>query len=251
MEGFWRQLYCPPQLMKIAYPSGVWTEREGHTWYTTGAISADSNSGIYFSSSTGISYYLNVSYDDLDEEKWINSWIENQDENDGWNVEILDSPETLNFWFDFLEADKSSDLVRYSVPAVGDRAKSVNDNMVKAIYFRETPNAIFTDDVQTVDRKSGYTYLQIPNIDEYFTISSQGKCAYDVVEEYLNLYLYCTESISINSVPIYHLQPNTKVLVYDEDSKINGEYLMSKITIPLTYNGTMSVSATKSAQTIY
>ena len=123
--------------------------------------------------------------------------------------------------------------------------------MVKAIYFRETPNAIFTDDVQTVDRKSGYTYLQIPNIDEYFTISSQGKCAYDVAEEYLNLYLYCTESISINSVPIYHLQPNTKVLVYDEDSKINGEYLMSKITIPLTYNGTMSVSATKSAQTIY
>ena len=31
----------------------------------------------------------------------------------------------------------------------------------------------------------------------------------------------------------------------DEESKINGEYLVSKITIPLTYNGTMSLSVIK------
>ena len=68
---------------------------------------------------------------------------------------------------------------------------------------------------------------------------------------FINLYLYCIESISINSIPIYHLQPNTRVMVYDEDSKINGEYLVNKITIPLTFNGTMSISAVKSAEIIY
>ena len=253
MEGFWRQLYCPLKLMKILYPSGVWTERDqSGGWFTTGAISADSDSGIYFSSSTGIAYSLSVSRDDWVQEKWVNSWIENQDQNDGWNRDVINSPETLNFWFDFLDPDKEADVAKYSVPAIGDRAKSLNDDMVKAIYFRETPNALFTDHIQTVERKSGYTYLNYnPNLADMFTVSSQGKSAYDVMEEYINLYLYSIESISITSVPIYHLQPNVKVLVYDEDSKINGQYLVSKITIPLVYNGSMSVSATKSAEIIY
>ena len=239
--------------MKILYPSGVWTERDqSGGWFTTGAISADSDSGIYFSSSTGIAYSLSVSRDDWVQEKWVNSWIENQDQNDGWNQDVINSPETLNFWFDFLDPDKEADVAKYSVPAIGDRAKSLNDDMVKAIYFRETPNALFTDHIQTVERKSGYTYLNYnPNLADMFTVSSQGKSAYDVMEEYINLYLYSIESISITSVPIYHLQPNVKVLVYDEDSKINGQYLVSKITIPLVYNGSMSVSATKSAEIIY
>lgn len=253
MEGFWRQLYCPPKLMKTLYPSGVWTERDqSGGWYSTGAVNADSEKGIYFSTSTGISYSMSMSYDDWASLKWVNSWVENQDMNDGWNVNVLDSPESLNFWFDFLDPDKEANVAKYSVPAIGDRAKSVNDNMVKAIYFRETPNALFTNDIQTVERKSGYTYLQYnPLMSGSFNISSQGKSAYDVMEEYINLYVYCIESISITSIPIYHLQPNVKILVYDEDSKINGQYLVSKITIPLVYNGTMSVNATKSTEIIY
>jgi len=254
MEGFWRQLYCPPQLMEVLYPSGVWTERNtsGGWVFTTDAIKPDSEQGIYFSNPNGIVYGLNMSYDDWQTFKWVDSWIEDQDTNDGWNVEILNAPENLNFWFDFLEADESTDLVKYSVPAIGDRSKSVNDNMVKAIYFRETPTALYTTDISTVDRKSGYTYLQYNDeLASVFNISSQGKSAYDVMEEYINLYLYCIESISINSIPIYHLQPNTKVMVYDEDSKINGEYLVNRITIPLTFNGIMSVSAVKSAEIIY
>ena len=266
MEGFWRQLYCPPQLMGKLFEqydaethpkaTGVWTNRNQHWYYSTGAISPDSENGIYFGSSSGILYSVasytpstNLEYDFNGE--WINSWVEHQDVNDGWNIQVIESPETLNFWFDFLEADEDTDLVKYSVPTIGDRTKSVNDNMVKAIYFRETPNVLFFDELTDIERKSGYTYLLEPSYMDSFNISSQGKSAYDVMEEYINLYLYCIESISITSVPIYHLQPNTRVMVYDEDSKINGEYLVSKITIPLTYNGTMSVSAVKSAEIIY
>ena len=86
---------------------------------------------------------------------------------------------------------------------------------------------------------------------DLFNISSQGKSAVDVMQEFINNYLYCVESISITSVPIYQLQPNTRIMVYDEKSKINGEYLVNRISIPLAFNGTMSISATKSAETIY
>lgn len=266
LEGFWRQLYCPPQLMKKLFRSGVWTERANTnqiTWwkFATGAITeANEEEGI-MCSSTGYMYNLKaipgltlsdfiLSFDAGDQ--WINSWIEYQDENDGWNVQVIEEPSTINFWFDFLDADEDADLSKYSVPAIGDRAKSVNDNNVKAIYFRETPNAIFVTDLSTSDKKAGYTYLQYDeSMKNIFKISSQGKSAIDVMEEFLNKYLYCIESISITSVPVYHLQPNTRVTLYDEDSKINGDYLVSRITIPLTYNGMMNVSATKSAEIIY
>jgi hypothetical protein len=33
--------------------------------------------------------------------------------------------------------------------------------------------------------------------------------------------------------------------LYNEETGINGRYKVDKITIPLTYNGTMSITATK------
>jgi hypothetical protein len=50
-------------------------------------------------------------------------------------------------------------------------------------------------------------------------------------------------------VPIYYLEPNTRVHVFDEETNINGDYIVSKITIPLAYNGTMSLTATKASET--
>ena len=234
LEGFWRQLYCPPQFWAEKYPSGVWTERE------------------QFSSSTGIAYHLTTSMDEHSSETWINSWLQGQNINDGWNEDIISNPSVINFWFDFLDPDEEADLAKYSVPAIGDRTKSVNDNNVKAIYFREIPTTIFTEDVSTVDRKSGYTYMQYQEgMSRLFNISSQGKCAVDVMEEWINNYLYAVESANITCIPIYHLQPNTRVKIMDKESGINGDYIVSRLTLPLTYNGTMSITATKVADRIY
>jgi hypothetical protein len=45
----------------------------------------------------------------------------------GWNILVDKNPAMLNFWFDFLDADGSA-LAQYSVPAIGQRNKAVNDN---------------------------------------------------------------------------------------------------------------------------
>jgi hypothetical protein len=64
-------------------------------------------------------------------------------------------------------------------------------------------------------------------------------------------YSYCVENISITALPIYTLQPNTRIYVCDSETKINGEYIVSKFTIPLTYNGTMSITAVKAPERLY
>ena len=168
-----------------------------------------------------------------------------------WNKQVQDSPESLNFWFDFL--DTYGELSQYSVANVGDRPKAVNDSNVKAIYFRETPGVIFVEDLNNIDeKKSGYTYAQLPQHLEYlFSISGQGKSAKDVLDNYLYTYSYCTESITINAIPVYHLEPNTRIFVRDDRCGINGEYIITKINYPLDTSGTMSINATKVVDRIY
>ena len=61
---------------------------------------------------------------------------------------------------------------------------------------------------------------------------------------------YCQESINISTVPIYNLDPNTRVHVKDPISNINGEYIISKISIPLNYKKMMSITATKAISDI-
>ena len=82
-------------------------------------------------------------------------------------------------------------------------------------------------------------------MEEMFSISAQGKSAKTKIDELINKHSYCTESVSISNIPIYHLEVNTKVQLYDNDTNINGDYIVSKISLPLAYNGIMNLTATK------
>lgn len=176
----------------------------------------------------------------------------------GWHYSIIDEPTSVNFWFDFLDPADGS-LTAYNVRNVGDRPKSVNDTNVKAIYYRDTPTVIFLDsDISEKEKlkqkklKPGYTFILLPTyMKPLFVTSTQKKCTKDVLEEWLYQYTNCTESITISALPVYYLEPNTRIFVHDENSGINGEYIINKISYQLTYNGTMSINATKAIDRIY
>ena len=84
-----------------------------------------------------------------------------------------------------------------------------------------------------------------------FSLSSQGKSAKDRLDELIYNHSYCIESASITTIPIYYLQPNTRIYISDQKSNLQGDYIISKMTIPLAYNGTMSISATKAPTRLY
>jgi hypothetical protein len=145
--------------------------------------------------------------------------------------------------------DTEGTLSQFSVKNIGRRSKAINDTAVKSIYFRETPQVIFDENL-TDGYLSGYSYVQVPNIDYMFTISAQGKSAKDRLDELIYQHSYCIESATITTIPIYYLEPNTRIHLSDKDTNLEGDYIVSKLTIPLTYNGTMSITATKAAESI-
>lgn len=192
--------------------------------------------------------------------QYYNYIVDENSNNLYWTLDLINAPASLNFWFDFLDpSDPTSadaqNLGQFSVKSVGDRTKVVNDTSVTAIYFREVPEVIFVKpEDYSGDTKdwTGYTtvYMQ-GTVESLFNISSQGKSAQDRLDELLYNHSYCIESVTIQSIPIYYLEPNTRIFVRDDQSKIHGEYIVSKMTIPLAYNGTMSITATKAPERIY
>jgi|GEM_PF-1537477 len=284
--GFWRNLYNPTYLSsyETAYLTKSKYNANPTNYYVpvqcTGTDKFDKNKAyvkkIVFGSyepvelseenynnikDISIFYYLkqctkNMAYDP--KQLYFVKVTGEYDTESGWHTTVLESPELLNFWFDFLDA-RDGQLANYAVYNVGNRPKSENDSNVKAIYFRDTPNVIFVDSTVSDDemgemheQKPGYTFIKLPTVMEnLFTISSQGKSAFDQLNSHLYNYAYCTESITVNALPVYYLEPNTRIFVKDENSGIEGEYIINRISIPLQYQGTMSISATKVVERLY
>ena len=174
----------------------------------------------------------------------------NQDSLSGnyWCKDISNSPEQLDFWFDFINGETSF-LSRYSVQAIGPRTKVVNDTTVKAISYKGVPNTIFItsqEEYEKYEHKTGYTYIRLPQeMNNIFVISSRGKSATDAVEDLIYQHCYEINNVNLQTVTIYHLQPDTCIYIKNDETNINGDYIISKITVPLDSKKMMSITATK------
>lgn len=298
LQGFWRQLYDPNAKPIITYTEGQYQDTKQSIDEELGTYYVDTAWNGIKIKNVRCDYYMEGEYDNETEEliggpsyslimeeydpsdtsyhpqydtsvnsaklkdQYINSLVKPDNLFRYWNKSVFNAPETLNFWFDFL--DDTSELQAISVPMMGDRTKVVNDNKVTSVYFKQIPDFVFTTKKaldsfhwknynrdQMLD-KSGYTFLYISQgMEQLFSISYRGKSAKDKIDDLVYQFGYCAENVTINAVPVYYLEPNTRIFVQDSESGVNGEYIVTKITIPLTYNGTMSITANKAPERVY
>lgn len=162
-----------------------------------------------------------------------------------WAKNVYLNPGVLEFWIDFL--DENGELSKFSNQAIGNRPNVKNESHVKSVFYKATPSIIFTtfDKFQNEARKDGYKYFLASNLDDMFTQSSQGRSAKEVIDELLYKHSYCADNINLNTIPIYYLEPNTRIRIYNEETNIDGDYIISKITISLGAGKTMSITASK------
>ena len=69
--------------------------------------------------------------------------------------------------------------------------------------------------------------------------------AYDKLKELLYTHMTYNETVNLSIIPIYHLEPNTRITIFDNETGVNGDYMIKTISLPLTPNGTSNISATK------
>jgi len=52
----------------------------------------------------------------------------------------------------------------------------------------------------------------------------------------------------MSTIPLYFLEPNSRLQVYNPDTDVNSTYVLSKLSIPLGHSGTMSLTMTKALE---
>ena len=241
MQAFWRQIYLPEDewvMERVEVTKEDFAQRKQEL-YTVNTLNLTAN-------------YIRVG----DAETWDSTKTyycptkqKNQTDSK-WHKNVFDNPTSINYWLDFCD---SGELSKFSIQHLGDRAKAINDTKVKSIYYEEAPNVLFVYTDEAYDRTmTGYTPLLINrSMEEMFKVSSMGKNAKEALTTLLNDNAFISESVSITSIPIYYLDVNTKIKIVDNERGISGDYLVNKLTIPLTYNGTMNITATKVIKGIY
>lgn len=172
--------------------------------------------------------------------------------------EVLKTPSDIDFYLDII--DSTAAISDFSVDKIGRRTIVINDNDINCIFEPEIPDYILievTGNAEEMEQKRkecrerGQKYIQVES--SIFSLLVGGgnyNSAYNRVRELLYQYTSYNESITLQTVPIYHLEPNVRIGVRDIESNIFGDYMISNISIPLDIGGTMTISATRALERI-
>ena len=219
----------------------------------TSITTKDWRTELYLNGSTAepLAINSNYYYTELN-----NEWPKLYDVQAGeWYEEVLKQPSDIDFFLDFI--DSNAAISEFSVSNIGRRTITITDNDINCIFRPEIPDYILIEAGQgeeTAAKRAeaearNQQYIQVDTSVYDMLIQGGSKnSAYEKVRELLYQHTSYNESITIQAVPIYHLEPNTRVGVRDIESNIYGDYMMSAISIPLDVNGTMSISATRALE---
>ena len=183
--------------------------------------------------------------------EWPKIW---EVENNRWIEGALDIPTSLDWWLDLIDND--SELNKFSVNNIGIRSYSKNDNGCNCVFEPDIPNIVMVDINTTQEdmhafEELGLTPIQVAS-EVYSSMSTGGtfNSCYQHVRQILTDYTNYNEDISVTCLPIYHLEPNTRVSFNSPDAGIDGDYMINSISFDFSNSGTMSISAKKCIEKI-
>lgn len=157
-----------------------------------------------------------------------------------------------SFWLDFIEGNPtnatiSNNLSQYNVHNIGRRTKVVTDTNTNCIYANEVPNYTYvyrTGDSSTPSLDSNAIQIS-EEVYKQLAIGGAQNSAFEKIQELLQNHTSYNETVNLSTIPIYHLDGNMRVTIVDQELGIDGDYLIQNISLPLSANGTSSISLAK------
>lgn len=173
------------------------------------------------------------------------------------NAELLTSSLTDgNYFLDFIDSS-TSDLGKFSVSAIGRRTDAVSSDTVNCLFAPEIPNIVFInadedDKGRTKQQEcedNGMPYTQVRG-EVFYNLATGGykNGAFDQVKYELYLHTTYQNSVSITGLPVFYLEPNSRIELNDTSTNTYGDYNLNTISIPLGPGNAMTVSCNQSIE---
>ena len=188
-----------------------------------------------------------------------NEWPKLYDvEKETFKENALKHPSDIDFFLDFIDSTEA--ISEFSVKNIGRRSMVVVDDTVNCIFEPEIPDLVMInsslpkEEVKRLREEciaQGQDYIQVDkNIYSMITGGGTLNSAYNKVRELLYQYTSYNESVVITTLPIYYLEPNTRITIRDKESGIYGDYVMNTIAISFDIGGSMTISCIRALERI-
>lgn len=186
-----------------------------------------------------------------------NEWPKLYDvENGKFFDEVLKYPSDIVFYLDIV--DTETDISKISVANIGRRTKVINDDKINCVFEPEIPDLVLLNqaaenltELREECVAKGQDYIQLnQSLFSMVATGGQFNSAYDAIRQLLYQYTSYNESITVSAIPIFYLEPNTRITVRDAVSGIYGDYMINNITLPLDISSTMTLSCTRALERI-
>jgi len=183
-----------------------------------------------------------------------------------WNEDYVNDPSSLSYFLDFIDTDSS--INELNVNNIGRRTKVVVDDTINCIFAPEVPSYIILVEYGegdnptplevaeaaekfqlAIDQKANYILVS-PTFLQGFSRAAGYNDAFSLVRNMLYESVSYNNIINLSTVPIYYLDVNTRISVYDAITNINGDFMISSISLPLGIPETMSINASAVLQRI-
>lgn len=171
---------------------------------------------------------------------------------------VKENPSGIDFWLDMI--DDTAEVGEYSVDNIGRRGVVVQQDQINCVFEQEVPDLVFIDinqneaDIQQEKGEcdaAGQDWVQVDfTIYSLLTIGGSQNSCYERICDMLYQYTNMNQSITISAIPIYYLEPNTRITVRDDAAGINGQFMISSISLPLDVESSMNISAYQCKQKI-
>ena len=170
--------------------------------------------------------------------------------------EVQNQPSDIDFFLDFI--DTPTALAEFSIENIGRRTHAYVDESINCIFQPDNPDIVIIEassedaaDLRAECEKRKQQYCQV-NSQIYSMLMNGGvlRSAYEQIRKELYQYTNYNQQISLTTIPIYYLEPNTRITVRDTQSGIFGDYIIKSISLPLDINSTMSLSCTRALERI-
>ena len=168
--------------------------------------------------------------------------------------DVINNPENVDYYLDFIDSEAA--ISRFSVDSIGRRSLVENSNDFNCVFEAEIPDYVIIEAGQddTADRRAecearNQKYIQVEtSIFKMLSTGGRQNSCFNEVKSLLYNYTGYNETIQIQALPIYNLEPNTRITVKDVASDISGDYMINTISLPFESGGTMSISATRAIE---
>ena len=225
------------------------------TTYTLETITAtDFRTELYMAGVVSQPFGLNSNYYYTELK---NEWPKLYDmRNQEFFTEVQNQPSNIDFFLDFI--DTPTALAEFSVGNIGRRTRTYTDDSINCIFQPDNPDIVIIEassetaaELRAECEKRHQEYCQVDS--QIYSLLMNGgvlRSAYEEVRKELYQYTSYNEQITLTIMPIYYLEPNTRITVRDSESGIFGDYIIKSISLPIDINGMMSLTCTRALERI-